>query len=357
MFGNRSPLPKVLADVVEIFPKPATLEDDLDNVLSSFPLIQRPKDSYYRCCRCRYPLAPAHAAFSLTPEHNIFTDLPACTHIFLACRLSWMNEQIDTSSPGGKLYCPGCSDVTLGLYYVGEYCWMGVQCENEACGEIVSPGLALIRRLEGDTPTGVEFRQVEEDGDEFISSQETCDESNDDDEEQQPDSAQTGSLAAEDEGSWADIETAYNEACDAEDTPQPTSAPTDGQPMEVLSSCQIHPKGRKVNSPPRPPKRNSLNSPEHLRYIPTTPSRLRNTWIPRSMPSTPGNSQGSQESQESVNFLTSEPSSISTSDEQEEPSQVLQWLAGIQRTPPNSPEALGAIDEYLSSEDMCIETL
>jgi hypothetical protein len=357
MFGHRHPLQKVLTDDVETFPNPATLDDSV-NAMSSFPGIQRPVDSYYRCCRCHYPLAPAHSAFNLTPEHNIFTDLPVCTHIFLASRLSWMTVQMDTAAPGGRLYCPECSNVTQGPYYVGEYCWMGVQCENAECGEIVSPGLALIRRLEGETIVGVEFRQVDEDGDEYFSSQETLEsndaDDDDDDDDQEPGFAvpPTDYFAREDNGPWEEQENNFFEAFNIEAITQPTSSHGERQPIVGVPTRQSPRRSRRPRTF-HPYRQNNSNSPQYLRYVPITPSRLRNTWIPRSMPSSDSNSQESQESQESVNFQTSQTdfaTSVSASFDEERPSQVLQWLSGIQGSQQTSTEVLGAIDEYLTSE-------
>ena len=51
--------------------------------------------------------------------------------------MSWMKDQIDTSSPGGKLSCDMCRE------QVGEYSWMGLRC---GCGETCAPGVALTRR-------------------------------------------------------------------------------------------------------------------------------------------------------------------------------------------------------------------
>lgn len=140
--------------------------------MHSFPFLQRQKDSYFRCYRCKYPLAPASASFTISGNHF---PINSCTHIFLCSPMSWMTDQIDTTSPGGKLFCPNCNDAR-GPNYVGEYCWFGIQCQNPTCGEIVSPGLALIKSLEDGEIPGVEFQRVAEgsvDSGEVSSSQET----------------------------------------------------------------------------------------------------------------------------------------------------------------------------------------
>ena len=107
---------------------------------------ETPTDSYYRCARCKCPLAPARTTFSLSAAHNTFDR---CSHVFLCAPMTWMENQINPSEPGGQLYCPNCSDLSS----VGEYCWLGVQCQF--CGEIVAPGVALLM-------DSVQFKRVSE---------------------------------------------------------------------------------------------------------------------------------------------------------------------------------------------------
>ena len=95
-----------------------------------------PKE-YYRCSQCLIPLVPKDYAFHLSnPSDNFHGE--SCTHVFLCKAMSWMDGQIDHSSPGGKLFCNQCEQ------QVGEYCWMGSRC---ACGELCAPGVALKRSM------------------------------------------------------------------------------------------------------------------------------------------------------------------------------------------------------------------
>jgi hypothetical protein len=353
ILGHRAPLQRSLTNYVETFPNNID-PNNSEYAMSKFPNIQRAGDSYYRCCRCKYPLAPAHAVFSFTPEHNIFKDLPGCTHIFLAYTLSWMTDQIDVSAPGGKIYCPNCSDDNRGPYYVGEYCWLGVQCENATCGEIVSPGLALIRRLQGDLHIGVEFRQVAEDGEETYSSQETNEEFDDGDEQQLAGGRPDGDSRADDDGDWDEIENNFFRASNTELLPSITHTQEPRIPMEELPAQSIRGETAEMVNPAVASRRsiqNVSNLPRYLRHVPRAPSRLRNSWIPRSAPST---TASSQDSQTSVSYDTLEANSSAAltteSDEDVSPSQILQWLADQQASPDTSTPGLAHIDEYLATE-------
>jgi hypothetical protein len=359
ILGHRTPLQKSLRNFVEQFPNNID-PDNSENAMSSFPTIRRPEDSYYRCRRCKYPLAPAHAVFSFTPEHNIFQDLPGCTHIFLAYTLSWMREQIDTSAPGGKLYCPNCNDDALGPNYVGEYCWLGVQCENAMCAEIVSPGLALIRRLHGNLYTGVEFRQVAEDGEDTYSSQETNEEFDDEDEQPFAGDLLDGDSRLDGDGDWDEIENEFAQPPNAELLPSTNQESR--TPMGEFPSQRIQAENTEMLNPvvSRPSMRNLSNSLRHPRHVPFTPSRLRNSWIPRSAPSTAESSQGSQtsvnydglEANYSAPFTTESNAGVS-------PPHLLQWLAtaDLQASPDTSTEVIGQIDEYLIAEGIQPQTL
>ena len=159
---NRNTFSRTMDKFTEIFPIPRDDPNNPVNALYRFPNFQKPDDSYYRCFVCKFPLAPANSTFEYSDKEHPFQN---CTHIFLSNPFSWM--QLDHSSPGGKLFCQYCET------HVGEYCWLGVQC---ACGEIQSPGLALVKEIDGDTNVGVEFRRVSEgsvDCDEVFSSQGT----------------------------------------------------------------------------------------------------------------------------------------------------------------------------------------
>ena len=69
-----------------------------------------------------------------------------------------MLNQLDPSSPGGKLLCPHCEK------HVGEYCWLGVQCQ---CGDIASPGFALRTKLP--KLTSVKLKKAKEVGESTFS--------------------------------------------------------------------------------------------------------------------------------------------------------------------------------------------
>jgi hypothetical protein len=362
ILGHQAPLQKSLMNFMERFPNNID-PDNSENAMSSFPTIQRPEDSYYRCSRCKYPVAPAHAVFSFTPEHNIFQDLPGCTHIFLAYTLSWMRDQIHTSAPGGKLYCPNCNDDALGPNYVGEYCWLGVQCENAMCAEIVSPGLALIRRLQGNLYTGVEFRQVAEDGEETYSSQETNEEFDEEDEQQFAGDLPEGDSRPDGDGDWDEIENQFAQPPNTELLPSTTQESR--TPMEELPSQIIQPENTEMHMlnpvvASRPSMRNLSLSLRHPRHVPFTPSRLRNSWIPRSAPSTTESSQGSQTSVNYDGLEANYSAAFTTeSDERVSPPHLLQWLAttDLQASPDTSSEVIGQIDEYLIAEGIQPQTL
>jgi hypothetical protein len=186
-----------------------------------------------------------------------------------------MQDQIDTDSPGGKLYCPNCGD---GSYHVGEYCWFGVQCHNADCGEIMAPGLALVRRLDGGVQAGVEFRRVrepEEDGNEVLSSEHSSvvDEEGDvqdDVEEEQHVQVDIEEEQVDDNYIWGDHGMTDQSH---QTTPPPLITPSN-------------------NSPPLREQRVSpLRNPHHL---PAISSPLRRVWTPRSTQSTSSSSQSSE---------------------------------------------------------------
>jgi len=323
LLGSREPYQRTLLDYIEPFPN---LSDGIAMTMSSFPQLQRPRDSYYRCCRCKYPLSPAIAKFSLTPTHEKSVQ-SNCTHVFLAFPSSWMADQIDVTSPGGKLYCPYC-DGEGGRYYVGEYCWLGVQCQNEECAEIVAPGLALIKRLDEGGPAGVEFRQVLEDG---LVSEESDDEGpiegyygSDDDIEEEVADDLTGDGDAED-----DPTRNYNPLQRPEELFQQAQ-----QPATVPISI-ILPPGHLLNH---------LRNPRHL---PNTPSRLRNTWIPRSAPSSQASTSSDSGSPVDVEM---EPFSNESSNGNVHGFDN-QWLANLQASPDTPAEILEVIQEFLANEE------
>lgn len=179
MLADRNPCRRTMGEFTEEFPIRQEDRENPINPMHRYHHLQKPQDSYYRCSHCKYPLAPANSTFTLSEKTHDSMQFESCTHVFLSNPMSWM--QLDTSSPGGKLLCPNCPA------HIGEYCWLGVQC---ACGEIVSPGLALIRQFDEDVLSGVEFRVVSEgsvDYYEAFSSKETSQEADDDEEEEEMD--------------------------------------------------------------------------------------------------------------------------------------------------------------------------
>jgi hypothetical protein len=309
-----------MMEFTEIFPIP---QDESNEVaaIRQFPNLQKPDHSWYRCCRCRYPLAPGDATFSLSSSHG---EHPGCTHRFLCNPLSWMETQIDVHSPGGKLFCPNCPNDPE---HVGEYCWFGLQC---SCGEVVSPGLALLSKLEDGYLRGVEFRRVQEgsvDGDEVEYSQETesqegnedVDDEDEDDfgglsESQDQESREEHAAAADDDDddeivdSFEEMLSESEEALESvEQIALESDVIPDSQNVDLftfLMGIQHHVDGSQnagigqldLRMIPRSAPMVgyvslSIRNPHHL---PNIPSRLRNTWKPPSRSSSSGNSQASE---------------------------------------------------------------
>jgi dual specificity phosphatase 12 len=285
ILANRSSSWRNVGEFRELFPLPRA---DADNSIAPwrrFPDLQKPTDSYYRCGQCKYPLAPANSTFSFSDTHNPFDyAAPAetfCTHIFLSNPMSWMN--LDTSSPGGKLLCPNPNDCP---HHVGEYCWLGVQCN---CGELVSPGFALIRRLENEELSGVEFKRVSEgsfDYGEVFSSEESSESANDDEVDRIEDLEEDLPVSQElDENIEWIVESDESQDSEGISDGALLSRPTQGHSLVTIRSGQ--------RSIPRsvPTIGQFQRNPYHL---PSTPSRLRNTWIPPSAPSSVASSQASE---------------------------------------------------------------
>jgi hypothetical protein len=87
---------------------------------------------------------------------------------------------------------------------------------------------------------------------------------------------------------------------------------------------------------------------------------LRNSWIPRSAPSTTESSQGSQTSVNYDGLEANYSAAFTTeSDERVSPPHLLQWLAttDLQASPDTSSEVIGQIDEYLIAEGIQPQTL
>src|SRR5579859_2866259 len=304
------------------FPLPYnSLEEPVEqSPMDEFPDIREPSQSYFRCCRCKYPLASAELSFSYTEVHG----LSECTHIFLSNPVSWMHEQLDTTAPGGKLYCPKCE----GKYHVGEYCWMGVQCQNAQCGEIVAPGLALIHRMEGDKLEGAEFMRVREEDEDDTQprgqdSQESLDSLMSDSDSQEPMSKDEGPLHSRVEAILEEDEiTSFNEnnvvldylpdispglvnlykelRAPGEDYYLPETTTTDENAWKTIlqeisnaraNSYQMIEEALRPSPQPQPRRRHfrwaQLPNP-HFR--PHISSPLRASWRPRSASSTPASS-------------------------------------------------------------------
>lgn len=227
-----------------------------------------------------------------------------------------MVSQIDTDSPGGKLFCPNCSN---NPEHVGEYCWFGLQC---SCEEVVSPGLALLSKLADGHLRGVEFRRVREgsvDNDEVESYQETESQDANEDADDDVDEDDFGSLSESHESRAEDADNeeivghfeemlSESEEADAgveritlesdfipgsQDVEWLTFPPEIHQPGWTQNAEIVKPDVRMIpRSVPMmdhlPP---SMRNPHHL---PTMPSRLRNTWKPPSRSSSSGDSQASE---------------------------------------------------------------
>jgi hypothetical protein len=243
------------------------------------PTLEKPGESYYRCCQCKYPLALANDTLSFSLTHDTSSPLPGCSHIFLSNPLSWMDEQIDTDSPGGKLFCPNCDG---GTYHVGEYCWIGVQCQSAGCGEIMAPGLALLRRLDGDVEVGVEIKRVHEAGEEGDYEYLTSDEESEESISVEEDNHAQGELDEEVEMGDNLVGNEYDEF------------PSDEIPCGRDGPTLLHEPLRRAATPPMDALTHHVTStrssvlllnPHHL---PAKRSPLRSTWIPPSAPpSTP----------------------------------------------------------------------
>jgi hypothetical protein len=111
---------------------------------------------YYRCRRCKFPLAPKSAAVSFTSFHDRYAcdSDSGCTHIFLSNPLPWMKQFLVGEESFGDIYCPGCEDHADGGNRVGEFCYLGLQCQGKSCGEICAPGLALFENAKDRLPDG-----------------------------------------------------------------------------------------------------------------------------------------------------------------------------------------------------------
>ena len=229
-----------------------------------------------------------------------------------------MESQIDVHSPGGKLFCPNCPNEPE---HVGEYCWFGLQC---SCGEVVSPGLALLSKLEDGYLRGVEFRRVQEgsvDGDEVESSQETesqegnedVDDVDEDDfdglsESQERESSEENAAApaADDDDeivdSFGDMLSESEEALESvEQIALESDVIPDSQDVDLLTFLvgiqqqvdgsqnmgigQLDLRMIPRSAPMVGYVSLSIRNPHHL---PLIPSRLRNTWKPPSRSSSSG---------------------------------------------------------------------
>jgi hypothetical protein len=137
-------------------PAPRTMRKFTKSFLDLAPRITDPTYElmYYRCRKCAFPLAPHSAEVSFTLVHDT-SPSSDCTHIFLSNPLDWMESQISTNTSFGFLYCPRCLNSEEGANNVGEYSWMGLECQGEECGEIIAPGLAFYHTSDEDV--GVEL--------------------------------------------------------------------------------------------------------------------------------------------------------------------------------------------------------
>ena len=304
-----------MMEFTEVFPIPQD-ESNPVTAIRQFPHFQKPDHSWYRCCQCKYPLAPGNATFSFSDYHG---EYQWCTHVFLCNPLSWMTSDIDINSPGGKLSCPNCSE------HVGEYCWLGLQC---MCGEVVSPGLALLSELRDGHIRGAEFRRVRDgsvDDNEVESSQETQSQETNDDvddvDEEDFDLPQEQMLSetiehmddADDEEIPESFGQMLKECLEADGVGEPDAIESNiisdsTDEFTFTPRIQVRPGGawntgivpQDIRVIPRsmvmdyvPP---SMRNPHHL---PMMPSRLRITWGPPSRSSSAGNSQSSKSSNSS----------------------------------------------------------
>jgi len=151
-----SKYPQVVFQHKDEGPVPRTMLKFTKSFLDLAPRIADPAYEfiYYRCRRCAFPLAPHSAEVSFTLVHDT-SPSSDCTHIFLSNPLDWMELQISTNASFGFLYCPRCLESEGGANKVGEYSWMGLECQGEECGEIIAPGLAFYHTSDEDA--GVEL--------------------------------------------------------------------------------------------------------------------------------------------------------------------------------------------------------
>jgi hypothetical protein len=260
----------------EKFPRLATRNSIPD---LRFPHLAQQEKSHIHCHSCKYPLAPADAIVSFSRTHNPYG--PACSHFLLAKPMNWMI--FDSMSPGGKIHCPNpdCQR------FLGEYCWLGVQC---LCGEISSPGVALFTKIPGTKDIRTEFKMVREEGDDFDDLPSSQDEE-DLDAEDEEDEEDTEQHEEDEYEQMEESQGSESQVSDQENIPDlttlvtPISPPT---PAQVLQRRLEH-NSRKRKRPPPPisppsPRRNIFN-------LPAEPSPLRETWIPRSAPSSANSSQ------------------------------------------------------------------
>ena len=302
-----------------------------------FPDIIRPEASHIRCVTCKYPLAPASAIVSFSSIHNPFG--PKCSHFFLCNAMSWM--KLDRTSPGGKIYCPnqGCG------WWLGEYCFLGVQCD---CGEISSPGMALLRRVPGTQAMRTEFKRVQEEGDDadYVSSSQEEEESDDDEIEEDPNVE--GNVNGDDDSDkdedWEEVkenahqrdhgealEAGQKNVRDLSTSTTPISLPNDrlARPSSTAPTLAQNDltKPRLSNTvqlPVRPPNLNFLRFPRppNPHNLPLRPSRLRQAVIPRSTPSSTTSSENGDSDDEG---------GLPTIGEQEE--SVLDWDEFLAQNP------------------------
>ena len=318
---------------------PVTFTADIPNGIPQirFPHLIQPEASYIRCVNCKYPLAPGSTIVSFSDVHNPFGT--KCSHFFLCNAMSWM--KFDSSSPGGKIYCPNqeCGK------WLGEYCFLGVQCD---CGEISSPGIALLRRAPGTQAARTEFMRVHEEGDDVDSvsssngeedfDNDEIDEENyaegddggggggggDDDDGDDDDGEEEDREREEDEENtfqrdhWAPPEAEQQNVYLATST-IPISSPNDrlARPSSTApTTAQIQLIQRQLfnasRSPFQPPNSNVFPSPRppNPHHLPARPSRLRVAFIPRSTPSSTTSSQNGNSDDEG---------GLQTIGEQEEP--------------------------------------
>jgi hypothetical protein len=164
---------------------------------------------------------------------------------------------------------------------VGEYAWLGLQCQD--CGEIVSPGLALVKR------GNVEFMQFSEEEEEMVEV-EFFDDQDCFMEEESPESCD---ITISSQGS--------------EMTTPRCPIPLNTVILDAIRRKQISKLTRlaSIATTPGLPKRRSVPRPTTLsipsrdgNHRPKIPSPLRNTWFPRSVSSSKSISPESYESSE-----------------------------------------------------------